>query len=144
MVKRDPTTFSATKVAKAGLGASAALQKILDLEKEVSKLRHHVSVLSKRNHGLKKEVERLGNEDGVEKVDDEVASPVRGQEPESQVVAEPWKVLVKLMVVAEKAGVKIVAPVAEAKVEEVVPVAEPRVALVVDDDCASVVSMRGG
>jgi len=29
---------SATKVAKAGLVASAALQKIMDLEKEVSKL----------------------------------------------------------------------------------------------------------
>ena len=57
MVKRGSTTFSATKVAKAGLVASAALQKIMDLEKEVSKLRHHVSVLSKRNHMLQKEAE---------------------------------------------------------------------------------------
>jgi len=50
MVKQGPTTFSATKVAsaKAGLVASGALEKIMDLEKEVSKLRHHVSVLSKR------------------------------------------------------------------------------------------------
>ena len=58
MVKRGPTTFSATKVAKAGLVASAALQKIMDLEKEVSKLQHHVSVLSKRNHMLQKEAEK--------------------------------------------------------------------------------------
>jgi len=57
MVKRGSTTFSATKVAKAGLVASAVLQKIMDLEKEVSRLRHHVSVLSKRNHVLQKEVD---------------------------------------------------------------------------------------
>jgi len=57
MIKRGPTTFSVTKVAKAGLVASAALQKILDLEKEVSKLRHHVSALSKRNHLLQKEAD---------------------------------------------------------------------------------------
>jgi len=52
MVKQGSTTFSATKIAKAGLVASAALQKIMDWEKEVSKLRHHVSVLSKKNHVL--------------------------------------------------------------------------------------------
>jgi len=62
MVKRGSTTFSATKVAKAGLTATAALHKILDLVKDVSRLRHQVSVLSKRNHGLQKEVERLRKE----------------------------------------------------------------------------------
>jgi len=72
--------FSATKVAKAGLTATAALQKILDLEKDISKLRHHVSVLSKRNHGLQKEVERLRKEE--EAVTSEVASPDRVEEPE--------------------------------------------------------------
>ena len=84
MVKRSPTTFSATKVAKAGLVASAALQKIMDLEKEVSKLRHHVSVLSKQNHALKKEVEEKKEQEACE----EMASPVRGKEPEPQGVAE--------------------------------------------------------
>jgi len=87
MVKRGSATFSATKVAKAGLTATAALQKILDLEKDISKLRHHVSVLSKRNHGLQKEVDRLKKE--VVAVDSEVASPERVEEPEPLVVAEP-------------------------------------------------------
>ena len=147
MVKRGPTKFSATKVAKAGLAASAALEKILSLEKEVSRLRHHVSVLSKRNHRLQIEAEKLmgeGKEGVIEAVVDEVASSVTSQEPEPQVVAEPSDVAEKLAVAAEKAGVRIVAPEAEAEVEVVVPVAEPRVAMVVDEDCASVVSMPEG
>jgi len=87
MVKRGSTTFSATKVAKADLVASAALQKIMDLEKEVCKLGHHVSVLSKRNHMLQKKVE--GRKKEKEAESSEVASPERGKEPEPQVVAEP-------------------------------------------------------
>jgi len=65
MVKRGSTTFSATKVAKAGLAASAALMRILELEKEVSKLRHHVSVLSKRNHAMQKEADKRSEENGA-------------------------------------------------------------------------------
>jgi len=102
MVKRGSTTFSATKVAKAGLTATAALQKIMDLEKDVSKVRHHVSVLSKRNHGLQKEVERLKKEE-VE-VSSEVASPERVEEPEPLVVAEPEEeVAVEVVAVASVA-----------------------------------------
>jgi len=67
--------------------ASATLQKIMDLEKEVSKLRHHVSVLSKRNHVLQKAAEGRKKED--EAMSSEVASPGRVEEPEPQVVAEP-------------------------------------------------------
>jgi len=48
MVKQGSTTFLATKVAKAGFVAFSDLQEIMDLEKEVSKLRHYVSLLSKR------------------------------------------------------------------------------------------------
>jgi len=59
----------------------------MDLEKDVSKLQHHVSVLSKRNHGLQKEVDRLKKEEVA--VTSEVASPERVEEPEPQVVAEP-------------------------------------------------------
>jgi len=117
MVKRGTTTFSATKVAKAGLTASAALQKILDLEKDVSKLRHHVSVLSKRNHGLQKEVDRLKKEEVA--VDSEVASPERVEEPEPLVVAEPEESEEVVMAVASEARLSV---------------AEPRVALVVDDE----------
>jgi len=87
MVKRGSTTFLVTKVAKAGLTATTPLQKIWDLAMDVSKLRHHVSVLSKRNHGLQKEVDRLNKEEVA--VDSEVASPERVEEPEPLVVAEP-------------------------------------------------------
>jgi len=86
MVERGCTTFSATKVAMAGLVDSAALQKIMDLEREVSKLRHHVSVLSKRNRLLQKKVD--GRKEEKEAGCPEVASPDRVEEPEPQVVAE--------------------------------------------------------
>jgi len=87
MIKRGSTTFAVTKVGKAGLVASAALQKIMDLEKEVSKLRHYVSVLSKRNHMLQKEAE-MGKKE-VEVAVSEVVSPGRVEEPEPRVVVEP-------------------------------------------------------
>jgi len=141
MVKRGSTTFSATKVAKAGLTASAALQKILDLEKDVSKLRHHVSVLSKRNHGLQKEVDRLKKEEVA--VSSEVASPVGVKEPEPRVVAEPEEEVVvdnvaeAFVASAGVAGVRL-ARVATPEVAES-DVAEDED----DDDCRSVVTGIG-
>jgi len=140
MVKRGSTTFSATKVAKAGLTATAALQKILDLEKDVSKLRHHVSVLSKRNHGLQKEVDRLKKEEVA--VVSEVASPERVKEPEPLVVAEPEetdevvKVAEAVVASAGMAGVRL-ARVATPEV------AEPVEEVDEDDDCRSVVTGVG-
>jgi len=131
MVKRGSTTFSATKVAKAGLAASAALTRILELEKEVSKLRHHVSVLSKRNHALQKEAEKRGSGEGTE-----VASPVRVQEPEPQVVAEP-EVRMSGIIVAEDEEDVWVAPVPE-------QVAETRVALVVEEPEVALVRLPKG
>jgi len=131
MVKRGSTTFSATKVAKRGLTATAALQKILDLEKDISKLRHHVSVLSKRNHGLQKEVDRLKKEEVA--VDFEVASPERVEEPEPLVAAEPEKsdsdedVDEAFVALASVAGVRVTS-VAKPSV------AESRVALVEDEE----------
>jgi len=132
MVKRGSTTFSATKVAKAGLAASAALTRILELEKEVSKLRHHVSVLSKRNHALQKEVDKRGSGDGAE-----VASPVRVQEPEPQVVVEP-EVRMRGIIVAEGEEDLIVASVAKPAV------AESRVALVIDEPEVALVRLPKG
>jgi len=132
MVKRGSTTFSATKVAKAGLAASAALTRILELEKEVSKLRHQVSVLSKRNHALQKEMDKRGSGDGAE-----VASPVRVQEPEPQVVAEP-EVRMSGTIVAEEEEDVWVAPVAEQEV------AESRVALVIDEPEVALVRLPKG
>jgi len=130
MVKRGSTTFSATKVAKAGLTATAALQKILDLEKDVSKLRHHVSVLSKRNHGLQKEVERLKKEEVADS--SEVISPERVEEPEPLVVAEPEEEVevdmgAAFVASADVAGIRVAS---EARPSE----AESRVAVVVDGD----------
>jgi len=131
MVKRGTTTFSATKVAKAGLVASAALQKIMDLEKEVSKLRHHVSVLLKRNHLLQKEAEKGKKE--VEVVVSEVASPGRVEEPEPRLVAEPLGRM-SGVIVAEGEEDVWVAPVAKQRVAEsrvALEMDEPEVALVV-------------
>jgi len=132
MVKRGSTTFSATKVAKAGLAASAALTRILELQKEVSRLRHHVSVLSKRNHGLQKEAEKRSEENGAE-----VASPVRVQEPEPQVVVEP-EARMKGIIVAEEEEDLFVASVAKPAV------AESRVALVVDEPEVALVRLLKG
>jgi len=132
MVKRGSTTFSATKVAKAGLAASAALTRILELEKEVSKLRHHVSVLSKRNHALQKEADKRSVDDGAE-----VASPVRVQEPEPQVVVEP-EVRMKGIIVAEEEEDLFVASVAKPAV------AESRVALVIDEPEVALVRLPKG
>jgi len=132
MVKRGSTTFSATKVAKAGLAASAALTRILELEKEVSKLRHHVSVLSKRNHALQKEADKRSLGDGAE-----VASPVRVEEPEPQVVVEP-EVRMSGVIVAEDEEDVWVANVAKQAV------AESRVALEVDGPEVAVVRLPKG
>jgi len=120
MVKRGSTTFLATKVAKAGLAASAALTRILELEKEVGKLRHHVSVLSKRIHVMGKEAEMEKGING-----DEVASRVRVQEPEPQVVVEPEVRMSGVIVAGDEEDVWV-APVAKPAV------AESRVALEVD------------
>jgi len=135
MVKRGSTTFSATKVAKAGLAASAALSRILELEKEVSRLRHHVSVLSKRNHVLKKEADKREGEDGAE-----VASPVRVQEPEPQVVVEP-EVRMSGTIVAEGEEDVSVAPVAGVAEP---PVAETKVAVMVDEPEVALVRLPKG
>jgi len=132
MVKRGSNTFSATKVAKAELAASAALTRILELEKEVSRLRHHVSVLSKRIHVLGKEAEKKDEDDGAE-----VASPVRVQEPEPQVVAEP-EVRMSGTIVEEGEEDVWVATVAKPAV------AESRVALVVDEPEVALVRLPKG
>ena len=58
-----------------GLVVTAALPKIIDLEKEVSKSGYHLSVLSKRNQLLHKEAEKGKKE--VEMSISEVASPRR-------------------------------------------------------------------
>jgi len=135
MAKRGSTTFSATKVAKAGLVASAPLQKIMDLEKEVSKLRHHVSFLSKRNHMWQKEADGRKKEEGA--VSSEVASPGRVEEPELQVVAELLERMSGVIVVEEEEDVWV-APVAKQVL------AESRVMLEVDKHEVALVRLLKG
>ena len=130
MAKRGITTFSATQVAKQGLAVSTAVLKMADLEKEVSRLRHHVSVLSRRNHGLQKEL------DGLWVVGKGVAS---NKEPEPQVVAEPPKPVVVDEVAPSVASEDEMRVVPEAKPA----VAESRVALVVEPEVALVVLPKG-
>ncbi|PUU72418.1 hypothetical protein B9Z19DRAFT_1137665 [Tuber borchii] len=55
MVKRGSSTFSAFSVARSGVVLSKSVEKCLALEAEVSRLRHHVSVLSRRLHHCEKE-----------------------------------------------------------------------------------------
>ena len=134
MAKRGVTTFSATQVAKQGLAVSTALLKMADLEKEVSRLRHHVSVLSRRNHGLQKEL------DGLRVVGEGVAS---NKKPEPRVVAEPPEPVMD-DVVAPSVASDDVASVASVVLPEAKPaVAESRVALDVGPEVALVRLPKG-
>jgi len=63
MVKRGSSTFSAASVAKGSVVFSRAIEKNFALEAEVSWLRHHVSVLSRRLHSVT--IERDGLRDMV-------------------------------------------------------------------------------
>jgi len=63
MVKQGSSTFSATSVAKGSVVLSRAIEKNFALEAEISRLRHHVSVLSRWLHLVT--VERDGLQDMV-------------------------------------------------------------------------------
>jgi len=126
MAKRGSTSFSATKVAKSGLITVKALERVLKLEKEVSRLRHHVSVLSKRSHKLELRLgEALEREArGVGK--EEVAVPGRGVADEEEEAGVPDPVIVSHivafgdedLVVSDVAGTVVAVSVAEVEEEE--------------------------
>jgi len=59
MVKRGSSTFSAASVAKGSVVLSRAIEKNFALEAEVSRLRHHVSILSRRLHSVTMERDGL-------------------------------------------------------------------------------------
>jgi len=134
MAKRGVTSFSATQVAKQGLAVSTAVLKMADLEKEVSRLRHHVSVLSRRNHGLQKEL------DGLRVVGEGVAS---SKEPEPQVVAEPPEPDV-VSEVAPSVASDDVMSVASVLTEAKPAVAESRLALEMMEQEVAVVRLPKG
>ena len=73
MVKRGDKSFSANKLANTGLVMADMVRKVLEMEKEIGRLRHHVSVLSKREVKLRREIEE--ERKGMERKD-EVASEV--------------------------------------------------------------------
>ena len=62
MVKRGSSTCSAPAVASSGLALGLSVEKTLALEAEVSRLRHHISVLSRRLHLSALECESLRSE----------------------------------------------------------------------------------
>ena len=101
-----------------------------DKYRYVSKLRHHVSALSKRNHVLQKEVNGRKKEEEAES--SEVASPRRGQECEPQVVAEPlgWTGGMIVEEVEEDVWVVCVAERAVAESRVALEMEVPEVALV--------------
>ena len=55
MPQQKSTSFSAAKVANFGVVMAEMIEERMRLEKEIKRLRHHVSVLSKRNHQLMKD-----------------------------------------------------------------------------------------
>jgi len=98
MAKRGSTSFSATKVAKSGLITAKALERVLELEKEVSRLRHHVSVLSKRNHKLELRLGEVLVEGDRRRGKEEVAVPVEGVADEEEEDGVPDPVMVSHIV----------------------------------------------
>ena len=87
MTQQKSMRFSAAKVANFGVVMAEMVMKMGDMEKEIKRLRHHVSVLSKRNHQLMK--------DGKSRAASPIASDVshsevveEGEADESPVVAE--------------------------------------------------------
>ena len=74
MVKRGSKSFSANKLADTGLVMADLVRKVMEMEREIGRLRHHVSVLSKREVGLRRELEGKGKGmEGKEEVAGEVA-----------------------------------------------------------------------
>ena len=102
MVKRDSKTVSSKLMDETNAMVVEMAKKVLAMEKEIGRLRHHVLVLSKRELLLKKKL--LSVEKGKGK--EEVAVEVAGKE----VAVE--KVVAEAEVVAEGSG-----PVAEAVAE---------------------------
>jgi len=97
MVKRGSSTFSAAAVARSGLALGWTVEKTLALEAEVSRLHHHISVLSPRLHLSTLESESLRRElDALRSVaplsregDGPEASPLREEVADEGAVLAP-------------------------------------------------------
>jgi len=89
MVNAKKTSFTATQVASNGMAMGAAFMGILELEKEVSRLRHHVSVLSKRLSGKEREKKVEEKEEVAEVVAEAEAEAEVGSGAEVAAVGAP-------------------------------------------------------
>ena len=76
MPQQKSTNFLAAKVANFGVVMAEMMGKMSEMEKEIKRLRHHVSVLSKRNHQLVK--------DGKSRAASPIASDVSLSEEEEE------------------------------------------------------------
>jgi len=117
------------KVAKSGLIRALALERILELEREVSRHRHHVSVLSKRSHQQGLRIGELIEEGGIGSQEEvavvEVAKQVESGVTESVMISHIGAVRDENVVVLSVAGGMVAVSVEEAEVGE-----ESEVALV--------------
>ena len=108
MTQQKSTRFSAAKVANFGVVMVEMMGKMDEMEKEIKRLRHHVSVLSKRNHQLVK--------DGKSRAASPIASNVSLSEEEDEGVASESPVVAEGM--GDGAVAEVVAEdVAEATLE---------------------------
>jgi len=128
MVNAKKTSFTATQVANNGMAMGAAFMRILELEKEVSRLRHHVSVLSKRLNGKEKREEETEKEEVAEVVAEAEAEAEEGVEAGAAAVGTPpitsgvYKVVAEKEVVASEvvAGIEAMSMGSEVDEDEVV------------------------
>ena len=113
--QQKSTSFSAAKVANFGVVMAEMVMKMGEMEKEIKRLRHHVSVLSKRNHRLV--------EDGKSRAIPSIASGISLSKKKDEEVA----VKEEEVAVDREKGVEVVAE-SVASFEEA-EVAEPMVRL---------------
>ena len=96
MLQQKSTSFSAAKVANFGVVMAEMMGKMSEIEKEIKTLRHHVSVLSKRNHQLMKH--------GKSRAASPIAGDVslRDEEGEEEDEGRPGKVRVTIVATEEQ------------------------------------------
>ena len=96
MPQQKSTSFSAAKVANFGVVMAEMVGKMSEMDKEIKRLRHHVSVLSKRNHQLMK--------DGKSRAASPIASDVSlsDEEGEEEEGCGPGKVRVTIVATEEQ------------------------------------------
>ena len=136
MVKTNNTKFSAASVAKGSVVLSRTVEKNFALEAEVSRLRHHISILSKRLHKTTREKEILesilhqfGEKARGKSSGDEVAEEVGIKDATEEVADNREEVRPACEKVAEEEGVAMM----DDEADEVEPqVAEPRMEVASD------------